>query len=205
MSSRATAAVDRALDKRQRQAAADVERILVAAATVMERTTPADPRVSDIVAEAGTSNKTFYRYFTGKDDLILAVMERGVGIVASYLDHQMSKEPEPAAQIDRWIRGVLAQVGDPKLANMSRAVTRQLSFTDDSGRADVRVTEPLRDLLYRPISQLVIDDPVRATDTVFTAALGMMRRQLSLDEPARAEDIDFFITFCLKGLGTEQA
>lgn len=203
MSSRATAAVDRALDKRQRQATADVERILVAAAAVMERTTPADPRVSDIVAEAGTSNKTFYRYFTGKDDLILAVMERGIGIVASYLDHQMSKESEPTAQIARWIRGVLAQVGDPQLANMSRAVTRQLSVTQNSGQADLRVTQPLRDLLYRPVSELGIDQPDRATDTVFTAALGMMRRQLSLDQPAVADDVDYFISFCLKGLGAE--
>ncbi|MDV7136452.1 TetR/AcrR family transcriptional regulator [Williamsia muralis] len=203
MSSRATAAVDRALDKKQRQATADVERILVAAVTVMERTTPADPRVSDIVAEAGTSNKTFYRYFTGKDDLILAVMERGVGIVASYLDHQMSKESDPVGQIARWIRGVMAQVGDPQLASMSRAVTRQLSVTQDSGQADVRVTQPMRDLLFRPVSELGIPDPDRATDTVFTAALGMMRRQLSLDRPADTDDIDFFISFCLKGLGAE--
>ena len=51
----------------------------------MERAAPEPPRVSDIVAEAGSSNKAFYRYFAGKDDLILAVMERGVAIVVSYL------------------------------------------------------------------------------------------------------------------------
>jgi AcrR family transcriptional regulator len=201
MSSRATAAVDRALDKKQRQASADVEKILVAAAAVMERTTPAAPRVADIVAEAGISNKSFYRYFTGKDDLILAVMERGVGIVDSYLDHQMSKESDPAAQVSRWIRGVLAQVGDLELAQMSRAVTRQLMFTSDSGEADLRVTEPLRDRLYRPVSLLRVDDPVRATDAVYTATLGKMRHQLSLNQPASTADVDFFISFCLKGLG----
>lgn len=203
MSSRATAAVDRALDKRQRQAAADVEKILVAAVAVMERTTPAAPRVADIVAEAGISNKTFYRYFTGKEDLILAVMERGIGIVVSYLAHQMSKESVPAAQVSRWIRGVLAQVGDPELANMSRAVTRQLMFTSDSGEADVRVTEPLRDLLHDPVAQLGVDDPARATEAVYTATFGRLRRQLSLNQPAGREDVEFFISFCLKGLGAE--
>ncbi|GAB4932225.1 hypothetical protein MAHJHV35_47990 [Mycobacterium avium subsp. hominissuis] len=52
-------------------------------------------RVSDIVAEAGSSNKAFYRYFAVKDELILAVMERGVAIVVSYLEHQMAKEATP--------------------------------------------------------------------------------------------------------------
>jgi AcrR family transcriptional regulator len=203
MSSRATAAVDRALDKKQRQAAADVEKILVAAVAVMERTSPAAPRVADIVAEAGVSNKSFYRYFTGKDDLILAVMERGIGIVGSYLDHQMSKDSDPAAQVSRWIRGVLAQVGDPELANMSRAVTRQLMFTSESGEADVRLTEPLRELLHEPVSRLGLDDPARATDAVYTATFGKMRRQLSLDQPLETADIEFFISFCLKGLGAE--
>ncbi|MDV6264747.1 TetR/AcrR family transcriptional regulator [Rhodococcoides yunnanense] len=203
MSSRATAAVDRALERRQRQATADVERILVAAAAVMERVTPAEPRVSDIVAEAGTSNKTFYRYFTGKDDLILAVMERGIGIIESYLDHQMSKESEPTAQIARWISGVLAQVGNPQLANMSRAVTRQLSVTQNAEQADLQVTLPLRGLLHRPVSELGIDEPDRATDTVFTATLGMLRRQLSLNQPASADDVEYFISFCLKGLAAQ--
>jgi AcrR family transcriptional regulator len=69
-----------------------VERILAAAVRVMERVAPDEPRVSDIVTEAGSPNKAFYRYFAGKDELILAVMEREVAIVVSYLQHQMAKE-----------------------------------------------------------------------------------------------------------------
>ena len=103
MTSRVTAAVERALDDRQREATEEVERILAAAVRVMERAAPEPPRVSDIVAEAGSSNKAFYRYFAGKDELILAVMERGVGIVMSYLQHQMAKEPMPHNKIARWI------------------------------------------------------------------------------------------------------
>ena len=98
MNNRVTAAVERALDDRQREATEEVERILAAAVRVMERVAPEPPRVSDIVAEAGSSNKAFYRYFAGKDDLILAVMERGVAIVVSYLQHQMAKEAKSARQ-----------------------------------------------------------------------------------------------------------
>ena len=53
MTSRAAAAVERALDDRQREATEEVERILAAAVRVMQRVSPDAPRVSDIVAEAG--------------------------------------------------------------------------------------------------------------------------------------------------------
>ena len=127
MNTRVTAAVERALDDRQREATEEVERILAAAVRVMERVAPEPPRVSDIVAEAGSSNKAFYRYFAGKDDLILAVMERGVGIVVSYLQHQMAKESKPQDKVARWIEGTLAQVADPHLISMSRAAAGQMS------------------------------------------------------------------------------
>ena len=95
----------------------------------MERVVPEPPRVSDIVAEAGSSKKAFYRYFAGKDDLLLAVLERGVGIIVSYLEHQMAKEDRPEDKIARWISGALAQIADPHLISMSRAVAGQMSLT----------------------------------------------------------------------------
>src|ERR1700735_4825738 len=130
-SSRVAAAVERALDDRQREATEEVERILAAAVRVMERVAPEPPRVSDIVTEAGSSNKAFYRYFAGKDDVILAVMERGVAIVVSYLQHQMTKERTPSGRVRRWIEGALAQVADPHLISMSRAAAGQISATTD--------------------------------------------------------------------------
>lgn len=105
MSTRAAAAVGRALDDRQREATEEVERILAATVRVMQRVSPDAPRVSDIVSVAGVSNKAFYRYFAGKDDLMLAVMERGVALVVSYLQHQMGKETTPVGKITRWIKG----------------------------------------------------------------------------------------------------
>src|SRR6202000_1704685 len=128
---RVTAAVERALADRQREATEEVERILAAAVRVMERVAPEPPRVSDIVTEAGSSNKAFYRYFAGKDDVILAVMERGVAIVVSYLQHQMTKERKPAGQERRRIQGALAQVADPHLISMSRAAAGPGSDTTE--------------------------------------------------------------------------
>jgi AcrR family transcriptional regulator len=199
--SRVTAAVERALDERQRGATEEVERILAAAVRVMERVAPEPPRVSDIVAEAGSSNKAFYRYFAGKDDVILAVMERGVAIVVSYLQHQMTKEPTPAGQVRRWIEGALAQVSDPHLISMSRAAAGQVSASTDWRAADDAILRPMRDLLAEPIAVLGGNDVQRDTDAVFHCTVSAMRRYLDSARRPGPADVDHLVRFCLRGLG----
>jgi AcrR family transcriptional regulator len=196
-----TAAVERALDDRQRDATEEVERILAAAVRVMERVAPEPPRVSDIVAAAGSSNKAFYRYFAGKDDVILAVMERGVAIVVSYLQHQMAKEPTPAGQLQRWIEGALAQVADPHLISMSRAAAGQISATTDWRAADDEIMQPMRDLLAGPVAALNSNDIQRDTDAVFHCTVAAMRRYLDSTQRPDPVDVDHLVQFCLRGLG----
>ena len=199
--SRVTAAVERALDDRQREATEEVERILAAAVRVMERVTPEPPRVSDIVAEAGSSNKAFYRYFAGKDDLILAVMERGVAIVVSYLAHQMAKESKPEGKVARWIEGTLAQVADPHLISMSRAAAGQISATANWRAADDEIMRPMHDLLTEPIAALGSSDARRDAETVFHCTTAAMRRHLDSGDQPGPDDVDHLVRFCLRGLG----
>lgn len=195
MTSRVAAAVERALDLRQREATEEVERILDAALIVMERVAPAPPRVSDIVAEAGTSNAAFYRYFGGKDDLILAVMERGVGLVVSYLEHEMAKEASPLEQVARWIEGTLAQIVDPHLASMSRA-----TITQFTALADTELTEPLRQLVSAPIAEAGCANPQMAADTVYAAVMGALRRHVAEASQPQPAEIDYLVSFCLKAI-----
>lgn len=200
LTSRATAAVERALDDRQREATEEVERILAAAVRVMERVAPEPPRVSDIVAEAGSSNKAFYRYFAGKDELILAVMERGVAIVVSYLQHQMAKETAPRDRIARWIEGTLAQVADPHLSSMSRAAAGQLTAGTHWRAADQEMMRPLRDLLIEPITELGSRDVDRDVEAVFGCTAATLRRYVGAADQPSPSDIDHLVRFCLRGL-----
>jgi AcrR family transcriptional regulator len=202
VSNRVTAAVERALDDRQREATEEVERILAAAVRVMERVAPEAPRVSDIVAEAGSSNKAFYRYFAGKDDLILAVMERGVAIVVSYLQHQMDKEPRPQDKIARWIEGTLAQVAEPELISKSRAAASQMSANTNWRTVDQEMMWPLRDLLADPVAALGSSDVERDVDAVFCCTAATMRRYMGSAERPAPDDIAHVVQFCLNGLGT---
>jgi len=200
--SRVAAAVERALDDRQREATEEVEHILAAAVRVMERVAPEAPRVSDIVAEAASSNKAFYRYFAGKDDLILAVMERGVGIVVSYLQHQMDKESMPQHKVARWIEGTLAQVADPHLISMSRAAAGQMSATTNRRAVDREMMRPLRDLLIEPIAALGSSTDVdRDVEAVFCCTAAAMRRYVGSADRPGPDDIAHLVGFCLRGLG----
>ena len=205
MNNRVTAAVERALDDRQREATDEVERILAAAVRVMERVAPEPPRVSDIVAEAGSSNKAFYRYFAGKDDLILAVMERGVAIVVSYLQHQMAKEAEPQDKVARWIEGTLAQVADPHLISMSRAAAGQMTVSNTREMywraGDQEMMRPLRALLIEPVTALGSSDVERDVEAVFSCTAATLRRYVGSSDRPDAADIGHLVRFCLRGLG----
>lgn len=197
------AAVERALDGRQREATEEVERILAAAVRVMERVAPEPPRVSDIVAEAGSSNKAFYRYFAGKDDLILAVMERGVAIVDSYLRHQMAKESKPRDKVARWIEGTLAQVADPRLMSQSRAAAGQMSAATNWRTVDQDMMRPLRDLLVEPVTELGSTDVERDVEAVFCCTAATMRRYMGSADRPGPDDVAHLVRFCLNGLGVD--
>ena len=199
--SRVTAAVERALDDRQREATEEVERILAAAVRVMERVAPEPPRVSDIVTEAGSSNKAFYRYFAGKDDLILAMMERGIAIVVSYLEHQMAKESLPQDKIARWIEGTLAQVAEPDLIRKSRAAAGQMSAGTNWRTVDQEMMWPLRDLLTEPVAALGSSDVDRDVEAVFCCTAATLRRYMGSADRPGPDDIAHVVRFCLNGLG----
>lgn len=178
----------------------EVDRILTATVRVIERMAPEQPRVSDIVAEAGLSNKAFYRYFAGKDELIMAVMERGVGIIVSYLERQMGDETDPALKITRWIEGTMAQATEPWLVSMSQAAARQLSATANRQVGDRDILAPLRVLLSEPVAALGGAAPEQAADAVFLCTTGTLRRNVGAGTRSSDADIAHLVTFCLRGL-----
>jgi len=201
MSTRVSRAVDRALDDRHREATGEVERILAAAVQVMQRMAPEAPRVSDIVTAAGSSKKAFYRYFSGKDELLLAVMERGIDIVVSYLRHQMAKATRPEDKVARWIEGTLAQVADPNLISMSRAVVEQMTSRQENGSVN-DIMGPMRALLVEPVADLGSDDVARDVDAIFQLTVSTMSRYVGSGSQPGPVDIAHLVRFCLRGLDT---
>ncbi len=198
-------AVDRALKPLRDDAVRDVEAILDAALKVAELSSPAAPRVADIVAEAGTSNQAFYRYFTGKDDLMQAVMARGLRRVHAYLEHRMSKVDEPTKKIELWIRGILTQATHQTAARQGAAVAE--IFAVNSGGIDSKsqeATVALQDLLIAPLTTLGSTDPVRDAALIREASMGTMRNHMNAHTSPSQEDSDHLVDFCLRGINTTQ-
>jgi AcrR family transcriptional regulator len=192
------AAVDRALAKQRADATREVGSILDATLRVAERVAPAAPRVADIVAEAGTSNQAFYRYFAGKDDLMKAVFERGVTRLYTYLEHQIGKETVPASQVEAWIRGVLTQVTDRQAARQSAAIIRQLGQQSDADETEMLAA--VGALLLGPVARAGSVAPERDAALIDEAVFGMLRRHARQGTAPSAADCDHVVRFCLRGL-----
>jgi AcrR family transcriptional regulator len=192
------AAVERALTKQRDEAVREVEAILDAAVTVAERVAPATPRVADIVAEAGTSNQAFYRYFAGKDDLMRSVFERGVARLHSYLEHQVAKVTDPREQVATWIRGVLHQVMDRTAARQGAAIAHQLGDqnrdTDDGALADVRA------LLLRAVRDTGSARAGTDTDAIYHMTMGTLSWHARRGTAPTKAQSDNLVEFCLRGL-----
>ncbi|CUU57660.1 TetR family transcriptional regulator [Frankia sp. CcI49] len=191
------AAVDRALNRHQRDALSEVEQILNAALRVAVRVSPAEPKVADIVAEAGTSNQTFYRYFAGKNELMHAVLERGIMLVNSYLRHQMAKHSEPVDQLTAWVEGMIAQITRPTVAQQGTTVNRLLARAGESAPGRATLDGQLGDLLIAPLTAAGRPRPDLDARVIQDAVLGTMQRHV---EPGTIPDEDeqrHLVDFCV--------
>jgi AcrR family transcriptional regulator len=184
------------------QAALDeVDRILDAGLAVLLRVAPRSPRVTDIVAEAGTSNQTFDRCFASKDELILAIMERGIARLVTYARHQMDKETDPERRIARWVEAVMAQVTDADAASASLAATAELGRISGPHAAQRNdLLTPVRDMLVEPLRAAGSTDVERDAAALYELVFGTMSRMLFAEERPTNADITHLVAFSLRAL-----
>jgi AcrR family transcriptional regulator len=190
----------RAVAGRLESYAGEVRRLLDAAYTVMARTGDIDPRVNDIVKEAGLSNQAFYRHFAGKDALLVAVLDEGQRRLVDTLERRMQKVEPGTPRVRAWIEGVLEQARNPEAAANTRpfainGVRLNDRFPAETRASSERVVAPLRDAIVDAGG-----DPVRDTAAINELAMGTMHRSLvDRRTPTRA-DVEHVVRFALAGL-----
>lgn len=206
----ASAAVERGLVARRATAEAEVARLVAASLTLIERSGRLEPRVSEIVREAGLSNQAFYRHFRSKHELLVAVLDHGVEILAGYLGHRMERVDDPAAKVREWLRGILAQALDPRGAEATRpfALSRGRlaeSFPDEVAASERRITE----LLHAPLAEgaasgaLRVGDPERDAEALYWLAMGFVQSQLAREGGASQRDAAALEAFALAAVGVD--
>src|SRR3954467_12670471 len=103
-----TRALDRSLEPAATRSMERLERILDAARELADPTRDASFTVAEVAERAGVSLKSFYRSFTGKDDLLLALLEEdsraGATMVRHALDRTADATAGPGARVERYVR-----------------------------------------------------------------------------------------------------
>ncbi len=178
-------AVDRSLARRRAAAEDEVARLIEAAFRVIERTGHLEPRVADILAEAGLSNQAFYRHFSSKHALLVAVLDEGIQGLADHLETRMAAAESPEDAVRAWIRGMGAQALRPDAARASRpfALARGRlveSFPVEVAESERRVTAPLRRAIdaAREAGAMTGVDPDVEAEAIYRLMMGWVEARL---------------------------
>jgi AcrR family transcriptional regulator len=92
-------AVARSLDPARARAEQRVQRFLDAAIELMRTDTGKEFTVQDVVERSGQSLRSFYQYFAGKHELLLALFEEAVRSTADHLEEVIAKEDDPLERL----------------------------------------------------------------------------------------------------------
>ncbi len=192
MGNTVTELADRAVAERHETAAAEIRSLLDAALHVMQRDDTLDPPVAQIVGVSGLSNQAFYRHFTGKEALLLALLADGRERLARTIRARMAGTEGDDA-IRAWVGAVLDQARNPR----SAAATRP--FVANSDRLAVayptEVAQSRHDLLA-PLVEIVGDVDALA---IFHLTMGAMHEAVSARRPITRRAADAVAEFAIRG------
>src|SRR4051812_43584590 len=95
-------AVARSLDPARARAEKRVQRFLDAALELMISSPDKEFTVQEVVERSGQSLRSFYQYFAGKHELLLALFEESVRLTADQLRGMVAGEKNPRERIHRF-------------------------------------------------------------------------------------------------------
>lgn len=202
--------VDRTVAGRYAAAQQEVDKLVEATYRVIERAGSVNPKIREILTEAGVSTQVFYRHFQSKDELMLVLLDDGRRRLAAYLEHQMSKAKDPLEEVRAWVEGTLNQARDPKAAARTRPFARSLGHLQEQYPGEHRESVELLESLLRGAIERAVEagqatsaNPAYDATLVYLTTHGLMDRHLrELTTPSKAE-IQRVATFALRGIGAD--
>lgn len=200
-------AVARSLSTKMAAATQEVEQLVEATYRIVSRDGTVDPRVRDILLEAGLSTQAFYRHFQSKDDLLLVLLDDGRRRLADYLGHRISKAPTPEARLRAWIDGMIAQAADPEAAARTRPFLVGLprlreAFPAEHARSEAALVGLLAAVIEGGVEAdaMTSAEPLRDADVIYRATVGLMEAHLlARTTPSRTESAHL-ANFALRAL-----
>jgi AcrR family transcriptional regulator len=105
-------------------------------------------RVDDVLQRAGLSTRAFYRHFSGKAGLYLALFEEESVRADEHLRSHLAGASTPAAKVREWVTSVLALAYDARLEGRSKL------FAGERGALARRFPEEVDRLMRRQLAPL---------------------------------------------------
>jgi AcrR family transcriptional regulator len=210
--SAADQAVDRALRGKRQVAVEEVQRLIDAALALIQQTGDLEPRVSEIVKQAGLHNQAFYRHFRSKRELLVAVLDQGIGGLAGYLEHRMETASTPEARVREWVRGVLEQAVHRDGAQATRPFVLARgrlaeAFPDEVRASEEQLTVALRAAIADGVAagDFPAANPDRDAEILYLLAMGWVQNRLLDPSSPGRDDATALEEFALAGLTRERA
>ena len=202
-------AVERQIEGRRAEYAVEMRRIVDETFALVQRTGSLEPSMREILAETGLSTQAFYRYFSSKDELMLALLDDGRRRLVETLQRRMAETTDPAQQVRAWIEGVLAQASNGDAAARTRpwvlSEQRLAELFPPEQQASV---DALVALLAEPIERLRAGASPKSKDDaalasmVYQLTFAVLRSHLVADTKPNAREQRVLVDFCLKGVSS---
>lgn len=198
-------AVERTVAARRAEYGAEMRRIAEATFALIERTGSLDPSMREILAETELSTQAFYRYFSSKDELMLALLDEGRRRLVDSLQRRMERATTPAEKVRAWIEGVLVQASDARSAARTRPwVLSEQRLSELFPREQAASVELLISLLRDPIADLGDDQKAETVEPavlVYQLTFAVLRSHLVARTKPDAAATRALVAFCLRGAG----
>ena len=194
-------AAERSLEGARQRADSEVRALVDAGLAVLRRSGSDGLTVADVLAEAGLSTRAFYRHFTSKDELVLAVFEQEYERSVARMQDAVERAADAREAVEAWVDETLALAFDPRRARRTSVLLRegarlQAAFPAEFDAIVAGTVAPLA-------AALDTADPERDARAVRAVVWDVAEAKLSGAEP----DLDLgtarehVLRFCLRAVG----
>lgn len=170
--------------------------------------------VQQVVARSGQSLKSFYRYFDGKDALLLALIEEDCSVGSLFLAEMISGKVRPVDRARGWIEGVFELMASGEEGYVGVLVREHRRLAETRPAEIATALQPLVQLLIDDLALAMeqgdvrAGDPARDAHTVLNVVLGHIHdlvlagggRPADTVQEAVQEAASYVWEFCWGGL-----
>jgi AcrR family transcriptional regulator len=210
-------AVARSLDSARLRAESRVQRFLDAAMELLSTGSGKDFTVQEVVERSGQSLRSFYQYFSGKHELLLALFEESVRSTADILRTEVGRETEPLERLHRFVvayyrlcrpveEGAAVEERPPIMAEFAQQLLT--SHPKEAARAFAPLVALFEELLQEAVAADAVRDDLQRGPIIgavlevimfnaFSATIG--GSSVRLDDRQSAEELWKFV---FHGIGT---